>query len=594
MTPVESAMVRKLVITAAVNLLLVSLSAAAIVYTAGGETYKGKVTKEGKKVVVETAAGRVVLDAKQVIHIEHTEPVKDPVVPVKRPTTTQPSGIAPTTRPGGLAPEVLAGSGAMALGKATRPEPIIYRYMRSLAVASAGEDTARIRRQIDLWRAHAHDRLRKSGPLWLAPKDFVRHRAKFTELLSESQRLAKLIGPRRYIYSRTSRSKVLVPLTPKQKRYHFESLEKLRLAGRAWGDIALRHFLLGLAETRAKKYDRAVAELKLSIRSQPLSAGVHQALGIAYAKQKQYIYSLESLLEMLRLRPDSAEALHLVREYMKLVPGRRIKTQLFLRAKKAIASYTTPPRSPTYRSHYTEWLMPQGRSRGWRTSAKALPTPPYDRLEFRQAVGVPLGKQALVVDAEVVDGALDVFVKIDGKFVPAKGSRSYYSTSRARPPISIVYLPDHEVTPLKTVLDAKPAKAGPCKAHAVGTFGQMGRDVRVASGRFSPGGDKSGGKAAVRLLPGEATSPVLIGDGVLAGFITGKIDVTVDGGGGGKFVPLADREIASIIKRAVSSRVSSGSYGGYTMAKRTITPQPAEGKTFLVYSVFGERFKPAP
>ena len=240
--------------------------------------------------------------------------------------------------------------------------------------------------------------------------------------------------------------------------------------------------------------------------------------------------------------------------------------------------------------------MPQGRTRAWRSGTKALPTPPYDRLEFRQAIAVPLGKQALVVDAEAVDGALDVFVKIGGKFVPARGTRSYYSTTRARPPISIVFLPEYEVTPIKTVMDEGAAKAGPCKAYAVGTFAEMGPEVRMAPGKFTPGSKKGkdGGKTDVKLLPGEATSPILTADGALAGFITGKIDVTVDGGGGGKFVSLKTSDIANIIRRAASSRISSGSYGGYTLAKREVTPQKAEGKTFLVYSVFGERFKPAP
>ena len=575
---------RVILITAICMLSALQAEAAttATVYTASGETYKGKVTKEGGKVIVETSGGRVVLKAKSVIHIEYTEPIKpDPRIA----TATQPSA---TTQPDVVLPSALLKSGAMVLGNATRPEPIIYMYMRALSVAQAGQESARLRKQVDLWRVHAHDRLRKAGKQWLDPKDFIRHRKKFVELLAEAEKLNKLGGRTR----RYSSSKPPPPLTAKQKRYKYQALENLYQAGRSWADPPMQHFLVGIAQMHARKFDRAETSFKLGIKQTPLLAGLHQGLGLACAKQYKYLSALEAFIETLRLKPDSAEALHLIKETMKLVPGRSIKSALYRRAVEAVAPYTTPPRTKTtssYRASYVEWLMPEGgKSKSWRVSETTMPTPPYDRMEFRQAVGVPLGKHTLVVDALVAEGAMDIFVRIDGAFVPCKVGRSSYSSRKGPPKIAIVYLTERELTPLKIPTKEKPAKGGPCTVHALGLFGQMKQNIRKASGTFKPGGEKKPGSASCRLLPGESTSPVLSADGGLVGFLAGKTTVALDGAGPDKFISLED--VSSTIKRAMSSRTSSGRRS-YSAAKREFTPKPAEGKTFVVYSILGEVFK---
>jgi len=576
-------MFRRVILIVVVGMMSVPRTEAATVYTATGETYKGKVTKEGGKVIVETSAGRVVLKAKTVIHIEHTEPIKPD--PRLVPAATQPST---TTQPDVVLPSMLLKSGAMVLGNATRPEPIIYMYMRALAAVPVGQESARTRRQIDLWRAHAHDRLRKAGKQWLAPKDFIRHRKKFVELLAEAEKLRKLSGQTR----RYSSSKAPPPLTAKQKRYKYESVETLYQAARSWADPPVQYFLLGIAQMHAAKFDRAETSFKLGVKQAPLLAGLHQGLGLAYAKQYKYLSALEAFLEAIRLKPDSAEALYLIRETMKLVPGRSIKSALYRRAVEAVAPYTTPPRTKStssYRARYVEWLMPEGgKSKSWRVAETTMPTPPYDRLEFRQAVGVPLGKHTLVVDARVAEGAMDIFVRIDGAFVPGKVGRSLYSSRKARPKIAIVYLTERELTPLRVPAKEQPAKAGPCTVHALGIFGQMKQNIRKVSGTFKPGGEKKPGTVSCKLLPGEATSPVLSQDGSLVGFMAGKTTVALDGGGGDKFISLED--VSSTIKRAMSSR-SSSSRRSYSAAKREFTPEPAEGKTFVVYSILGEVFK---
>jgi hypothetical protein len=209
-------------------------------------------------------------------------------------------------------------------------------------------------------------------------------------------------------------------------------------------------------------------------------------------------------------------------------------------------------------------------------------------MEFRQAVGVPLGKHTLVVDAKVAQGAMEVFVRIDGVFVPCKVGRSSYSSSKGRPKVAVIYLTEYELTPLTVPTKDKPAKGGPCTAHALGIFGQMKQNVRKTSGTFTPGGKDKPGTVSCKLLPGESTSPVLSADGSLVGFLAGKTTVALDGAGPDKFISLD--EVSSIIKRAMSSRTSSGRRS-YSAAKREFTPKPLKGKTFVVYSILGEVFK---
>ncbi|MCP4376775.1 MAG: hypothetical protein GY794_11445 [bacterium] len=577
-------MFRKTALIVAVCILMALQQAeAATVYTSSGDTYTGKVTKNGGKVIVETSEGRIVLKSKMVVHIEYTEPVKPD--PVTTPVTTQPTIPDDSSS---STPSMLLKSGAMVLGNSTRPEPIIYMYMRALAVARPGTESIRLRKQVDLWRVHAHDRLRKAGKKWLEPKDFIRHRKTFVELLGEAEKLVELIGrPKRY-----SNSKPPEPLTPKQLRYRAEAREKMLLAGRAWADVPMKYFLSGVAQMHAHKFDRAETAFKLGITHAPLLAGLHQGLGLARAKQAKYLSALEAFVETLRLKPDSAEALYLVRETMKLVPGRSIKSSLYRRAAEMVARYTTPPRaksSRSYKASSVEWLMPDiDKGKSWKVSETTMPTPPYDRVEFRQAVGVPLSKHILVVDARVVIGAMDVFVRIDGEFVPARVGRLTYSRRTGKPKVGLIYLTERELTPVKVPTKEQPPKSGACSVHAIGLFGQMTQNVRKITGTYKAGSEKKPGSVSCKLLPGEATSPVLSEDGRLVGFISGKTTVSLDGAGPDNFISL--EEVSSTIKRGVSSRGGS-SRRSYSTAKREVTPKPVEGKTFVVYSILGEVFK---
>jgi tetratricopeptide (TPR) repeat protein len=582
-------MLNRVILIAAFCVITVLQAEGDTVYTITGKTYKGRVIKNGKNIIVETDKGQVLLKAKTVIHIEVTDPIETKPKKVETEPDRPPTGA--TTQPGEvILPNALLHGGAIVLNNATRPEPIVYMNMRALSIAKVGAETARLRKQLTLWRAHSHDRVRKAGQQWIKPKDFVRHRKMFVEQLAEADKLrAQAKTTRRY----SSSSKEPPPLTAKQKRYLNEAHDLMLKAARSWADPPMQNFLLGIALMHARKFDRAETAFKLGIKQSPLLAGLHQGLGLACAKQFRYLAALEAFLEALRLKPDSAEALYLVRETMKQVPGRTITSVLYRRAVAETMAYTTPPRpksTSSYRTRSVEWLMPNAssRSKNWEVAETTMPTPPYDRLEFRQAVGVPLGKHTLLVDAKVVTGAVGVFVRINGVFVPATIARaSYSSRNKAIPPVATVYLTDYELTPLDFASKEKPAKAGPCTIHALNIFGLMKQKIRTFAGEFKPGPKDKPGFVSTKLLPGESTAPVLSPDGKLLGFLAGKTTVALDGAGVDKFISL--EEISSIVKRATSTRISIRTSSN--SAKREITPKPMGDKTFVIYAILGETFK---
>ena len=173
-------------------LLACGHAASDVVTTITGDTYEGKVTSRDGKVIVETDDGEVVLKAAQVIHIARSGPHTAETQPeaTSRPATTLPPVIGPDTQT-----PVLGGAGkAIALASLTHPEPIVYFYMRSLAVTPPGAESVRMRKQIQLWRAHAHDRKRKAGLSWLTPREFERRRKNYEKLLREAEDLMKNAG----------------------------------------------------------------------------------------------------------------------------------------------------------------------------------------------------------------------------------------------------------------------------------------------------------------------------------------------------------------------------------------------------------------
>ena len=211
--------------------------------------------------------------------------------------------------------------------------------------------------------------------------------------------------------------------------------------------------------------------------------------------------------------------------------------------------------------------------RDLRVREGALPAPDYDRLVFRQAVAVAAAKDVLLVDAAAVRDALAVFVRVDEKtIVPAEApSTSSFSRHRDRLLVA-VDVPGAEFAPVE------PARTGAAggTVHALGILMELGSDVRTGKASLpAEAGGRCGG-----LLPGEGAAPVLDDAGRLAGFLAGKTDVTLEGGGPDRPVP--PEELADLLARAARSSRSSGA------ASAPASSEPAAGGVLVVYAVAAE------
>jgi len=561
----------------------VCLSATAwceVVYTVSGDTYEGIVSRQEGKVIVQTDKGMVVLEASQVIYIARSAagaPQSQPATasrPAPAEATTKPA-TDPAERPADLSVR------SVPLGQMTRPEPIIYMYMRSLAITLPGKESVYFRKQIELWRAHAHDRRRKAGLEWLEQRDFVRHRERFDELLREAEELARKAGPS---YGRKKTSK---KPTAEEQRYHRASIERMRQAARTWADPLLRNFLAGVSELHGGDYRKAEELFARCTQFAPRVAGFHQGLGVARTKQDRHIKALEAFLNALHLRPDSAEAAYQVQEAMKRVPGGEIKSGVYRRARKIMKHYPRQSQRRPGAGGRVVWLMPAIRARGG--AADTLPMLPYDRLTFRQGVATPVGKNTLLVDREVVERALELFVRVDDQTVaPAVAGRTRSHRGKIHPPpVMMITVPGYEFKPTAALANASIAPGRACAAYAIATYEQMGSEVRTIGGHVQAAGKGPAGSVSMQLLPGESAAPVLTEDGTLVGFLASRTDVRIDGAGPNKFIVLGD--LADILKRAAKSRRPSPYPSGYSRAQRKITPQTASGQTFIVYATFGER-----
>jgi len=538
-----------------VSVLSAAQVAADTVYLRNGKTYQGKVTRCGDKVLIEVPYGIIEVPAKDVVHIA-TRPAAD----------TQPAKTA--TAPA----KKLTRHGQIALERITRPETMALLGMRNLAGTPPGTASYELRRHIQQWRMASQDRKRKAGPKWLSPEEFIRHRAIFDMHLGQAR---DLMRKARKIHGSTPKAKA--------DKAHLEALatSKIRLASKRWADPLLRSFLMGLAEYRAKNYRGAEVAFRQCRRDAPRVGAFHQGYGLTLMELNRPIDAVEAFVQLLRLRPDSRDAVRLLRDAVDKMPGGQIHSELFLEAKKLLRRYDESPgrprRAPARR---VNWLMP---GKSWTARDDTLPEVPYDRLVFRQAVAVPIAPTSILVDAEMLTDALEIFVRIDEKtLAPCKVPRRSYLASRDKkaPALAVIEVPEYVFTPLKADTDAKFSKGQPVAVFAVGMYEELGSAIRRGDGKIQSVGPDGRIKISASLAAGEAAGPVITDDARLVGFLAGKTDVLADGGGPDRLIHLA--EMASIIKRAARR--------SYRRPGPDAATQPATGRAFVVHITAAERF----
>ena len=149
----------------------------------------------------------------------------------------------PATAPAG---ESTATRAPFTIQQATFPETVIFTLMRKLPLVE-GTTAADTRKEIETWRAFAHDRKRKVDDAWLAPQEFKRRRDLFTSHLKDAQELRPKGAPRR------RDGQGCRGPSQREERQH----AKVMQAAVVWGDPLLRDFLTGVAELLTKGSARA-------------------------------------------------------------------------------------------------------------------------------------------------------------------------------------------------------------------------------------------------------------------------------------------------------------------------------------------------
>jgi len=168
--------------------------------------------------------------------------------------------------------------------------------------------------------------------------------------------------------------------------------------------------------------------------------------------------------------------------------------------------------------------------------------------------------------------------------VPARIQRtSTWGMKKEPAPLELVIVEDFEFTPLKADAAAQVSRKQMLMVYGLGVYEEMGSEVRQMSAFVEDAGPDGMLSLSAKLAPGETVGPVVTKDGHLVGFLDGKTNAMVDGGGPDRFIPVA--EVANLVKQAARTR----SYlGGYSRVKRKIVPKPAEGRFFVVHITAAE------
>jgi hypothetical protein len=521
-----------------------------------GTVHRGEVTQQGGKVMIKQGLGVIAVDAKDVDKIIKSAAPAAEVAPAPTPTSA-PTVSLDTARPTG--PEAY-----------TRPESHVFLEMREMASLGAGAASFDAGQKVKTWQTKVHDSERRVGQRWMSPKDCERQRDEYKEKLAKTNVLMTKI---RQAGSTTSAGKA------EQAKLRRSLSEEFRQAARVWPDTLMSDLLEALAYLEGQNNAMALQGFRLCSTTAPRVAAFRQGMAIALGLREQRMEALTAAMDVLQLQPDSRDAFDLASDTLMSTPGKLMLEPGYVLAKSIIDQYDAPPKTANVRTGIN-WMMP---GRAWMSRENMLPTPPYDRLAFRQAVGIPVGPNALLVDHSALKDALEVFIALDSKtLVPAHvvpGGASGTVKGKAPPPVDLIAVEDLTFTPLEVEAGAAGGGKGVQVTGAtVGVFEEMGSELRPLSGTLEAGVGEGEAKLTVRLSPGEVTAPVISKDGHLVGFLEGRTDAMADGGGPEKFVPVAAAD--NLIKRA--SR-PLGFSGGYARVKRKAVAKPAPGQFFLVY-----------
>jgi hypothetical protein len=548
---------RNIVICILAGLALAASAQGDTVYMKNGKVYQGEATRNDGKVYVKATMGGVpviiTVDADDVERIQESK------------SATRPAGQTTS------APAISLDTGRTLEDSITRPEAMVFLAMQKLAVMPPGMGTYEAQQNIKTFQAKAHDGERKAGGKWYSPKDVIRAKEKYQEIINDSR---NAMNELRRAESGPPSARTEVP------RYRRELAVFYRKAAAAWPDDLLSVFLTGAAQIEGLDYIAAQHTFERCIAAAPRVAAFHQGKALALAGRNQPVACLASAVDAIELQPDSQDALAFLKQSLDATPGNLMSEPTCVLAKAVMDRYEAPNQKSGGSRRGISWLLPGKSVTVWEN------TLPMYRLEFRQTVGVPVGKHALLADSAALDGAAEAFVVLDGKTtVPAQVVRTstYGSSGKVALPVAVVYVRDVELAPLPADGKEKAGKDQAVSFYGLSFFEQMGGKIRPVDALVR-GVDPNGAAVlSAQLLPGEGAGPVISKNGVLLGFLAGRTDPTAEGGGPDRFVPVD--AMSALIKRAQQS--ASTGYG-YSRNKRQVAPKPAPGQYFTVFVTAAE------
>ena len=486
-------------------------------------------------------------------------------------TTTRAAATsrATTTARAGLASRAAAPATQVSIADLTHPESVVFMLTRRLESLPPGETSEGIRKQADDYRARAHDLKRRVGNAWNGPEEFDRGRRVFVAGLAEAE---DLFGQIR----RSSRGPA-GQQDAQRKAMLVRAQGKLLPAAKSWPDPLLRQFLVAAAQYQIGDFTEALTLFIRCTDEAPRVAALWQGQGLALTALDRHVEALGCYNKVLRLAPDSTEALRLVSEGMRNVPGTQTKRAEYLEAAELVSRHDRGRQ--TANSKGISWLLPGA---GRRVADFGLPTPAYDRLAFKQAVGAPVADNALAVEAAAVEDALEVFVRVsEGRLVRATVNR-WRRREGQEVPLALVSVDGYRFDPLHAASDADLSEGRKVAAYSLPLYEEMGSAIHSVEAQLVAGAGGQGLKPSKPLAAGEAAAPVVTAEGRLAGFLAGRTDAAVEGCGPDRFIPVKD--LADMLTAAEREAKSSA---------RRQEGQPAavkvEGACFAVLSTFGER-----
>jgi hypothetical protein len=580
-----------LIIALAMISALAAVTVAEVVYTTDGRKIAGSVERDGDNVVITTEDGQtIVLPSDQVLHISYL-PADGEDTDEGGDTTEEPNESDPVDDGGDEPPpperprsgfedsgNVVPASATFSMGKATFPESIAFMLMRRVQAAYGG-DTSQLRQSVKQWQATSHDRERRCQGQWLSPGDFTARRNKYARLLAESR---ETIDELESVDDQERHRQITKDeATKERRRLKAQLVRDMKKAAAVWADPEIRSFLEGIALYREEDWLGAAAAFQRARDANPLVAAYHQGVAESLMKVEGHeLKALEAALDELLLHPEEPETLGRVKEAMQRTPGHLTEDKQFQRASDLVDAYPSDwTRKRRWRGY--QWQMP-GKD-GWLVRDDSLPEPPYDRIAIRQGAGVPVAENVLLVDRDVVDGAHEVFVRIDDDTVAVGlvGRRSQRETE-ATYHFSLVWVVGYVFTPAVINPDATFQADDAVEAFGANHYPEMGGKIRGIRSKLIA--DGSALRPELSLAPGESGSGVLTADRRLAGFLVGQTDVLEDGGGEGLFIPQSGFG-ETILRQTARASSSSRQRPG----RRVITWRQVDGDAFLVFGLFGEK-----